>query len=152
MSSISKGDIQAGNASGNFGIIPAPSNGNFLVSDNTQSLGYKNQVAPSAPGSTSYNSVSLAFNTARTPNATYNTLVVVTVSVALGLGQNSTINFLIGSTTISSQVTSNSLSIALGSLTSPVSLTFIVPAGSSYKITQSGTGTNTISSIYELTI
>lgn len=152
MTSILKGDMEVGNASGNFGILNAPSDGMYNVADSTQALGYNSRVATPAPGSQSYSSVSLAFNTARTPNSTYNTLVVVTCSASIGLGQTSTINFIINSTTISSQTTSNSITVALGSMTTPINCTFLVPAGSSYKITQSGSATNTISSIYEITV
>lgn len=99
----------------------------------------------------SYASVTLAFNTSRTPNATNDVFVTANVSMGITLIQTST---------ISAQVDSGSgfVSVATVSLAAAAAVTrgdrlaFMVPANSSYKIIASGTGTNTMGSIYELTL
>lgn len=97
----------------------------------------------------SYSSVSLAFNTSRTPSATNDVFVTANVSMGITLIQTST---------ISAQVDTGSgfISVATVSIAAAAAVTrgdrlaFIVPANSSYKIIASGTGANSISSIYEL--
>lgn len=97
-----------------------------------------------------YAPITLAFNTARTPSATNDTFVIVSVQMALALLQNSTVTAQVDSGSGFSTIATMTLSGQV--LTDTKAFSFLVPANAQYKIISAGTGTNTITSINELSM
>lgn len=89
-----------------------------------------------------------SFNTNYTPSSTNDTFVLATVNISLSLLQSSTIIAQInsGSGFVTVATAANG-SVAINNTST---LSFIVPANSTYKIVSSGTGSNTLNSIMEL--
>lgn len=106
-----------------------------------------------------YSLVSLSVSTARTPNSTRDTFVVITFSLASGSGQVSQGNVQVdnsgGGTFTTIAIARQSASVLLGlNLTQQQSITFTCPQSSQYRWTtsDSGGGATTVISIYELTL
>lgn len=97
-----------------------------------------------------YSSVSLAFNTSRTPNATNDVLVICSLREIVTVLQSSTINIQVDTGSGFTTIETFAISGVAADITTGFS--FVVPMNCSYKIISSGTGTNSISSIYELTL
>lgn len=91
-----------------------------------------------------------SFDTNYTPSATNDTFVIATVNIALSILQSSSVVAQVdigsGFVTIA---TAASGSVAINNTSS---LSFIVPAGATYKLLSSGTGTNTLNGIMELSL
>lgn len=98
-----------------------------------------------------YTSPSIVFGTGRTPNATNDTFVIVNVTMGITLLQNCSISAQIDAGGGFIERARCSLSVAAASTVGDA-LSFIVPAGSAYKLVSSGSGTNTIISTQELTL
>jgi hypothetical protein len=120
--------------------IAAPQN--ILAMINSQGWGINTPRA--------YTLIVLALNTPRTPSSSLDTFVACTVNSVLTLLQSSTITAQVntgaGYFTIATFANSG---IAINATSS---LSFMVPAAASYKIVVTGTGTNTITSLMELTM
>lgn len=97
-----------------------------------------------------YSPVSLAFNTNRTPSTTNDTWVLCNVNIVLSILQSSTITAQVN--TGSGFITVASASNSGVAITTSSCLSFPVPANSIYKIVSGGTGTNSIISIFELSL
>lgn len=101
----------------------------------------------------SYVSQSLSFSTPRTPSTTQDTLVIATLNSNATTLQTGTFDIQVN--TGSGFVTIASINNDNEATTTQIfeePTTFIVPANSSYQILESGTATNTITSVYELTL
>jgi len=101
----------------------------------------------------SYSSVSLSFNSSRTPNAASDTLVICSIQMNVDAGNESTINVQVntGSGFVTIATLDSFVTGAGDNTTTITPVTFVVPANSSYQILSSGTGINAIISTYELT-
>lgn len=115
-----------------------------LASSVSSTLGWK------INSSRSYSSVSLAFATARTPSATNDTLVIASLQANVALLQTSTMNVQIDSGSGFTTISTLTFTGVVSTKTDTVS--FIVPANAQYKLLSSGTATNTITSIFELSL
>jgi hypothetical protein len=91
-----------------------------------------------------------AFNTNYTPSVTNDTFVLATVNIVLSILQSSTITAEID--TGSGFVTVATAANDAVAINNTSTLSFIVPAGATYKIVSAGTGTNTLNSIMELSL
>lgn len=99
----------------------------------------------------SYTTPALVFGTGRTPNATNDTFVIVNVTMAITLLQSCTISAQIDPGGGFVERARCSLNVAAASTVGDA-LSFLVPAGSAYKVVSSGSGSNTIVSAQELTM
>lgn len=109
-----------------------------------------------------YASVSLANNTARTPSANQDTLVVLSPQLSSNIGQTSSIIFQVDNsgggtfTTVATSTNTNALTVTLGLLgggsVQVQPITVIVPKGSQYRYVTSGSGATTILQHYELSL
>lgn len=104
-----------------------------------------------------YSQISLSFNESRIPNSLCDTLVVITIDLTAADAEIATTTFQIDSgsgfsiiSTVSNEFNVSGIIGITGNSTIKQVMTFIVPCNSSYKIVNSGTGTSTITSIYEL--
>jgi hypothetical protein len=98
--------------------------------------------------SRSYSSQTLAFSTPRTPNATQDTFVIITVNSVLAPTNTAEFDIQVAGVTVATVLFDNEGALSATEST-PVSI--FVPANSAYQINESGTATNSITSIYELT-
>jgi hypothetical protein len=105
--------------------------------------------------------ITLAGNTARKPSLSNDVQVVITFNLVAADGQTATGTVSVdnsgGGTYQAIAVATNTFSVSGvlgvgGTETIKQSVTFIVPAGSNYKWVASGTGTTTVTSIFELTL
>jgi len=100
--------------------------------------------------SRSYSSVSLTFNTNRAPSSAHDVFVNATINIQITALQSSTVEAQVdtgsGFVTVAS---ASNMTIAANYTTT---LSFIVPVGAIYKLIESGTGTNSIASVNELSL
>jgi hypothetical protein len=99
-----------------------------------------------------YNAFTVGFNNPRTPSMTNDTQVLFSITITNAASQSATVNAQIS---YNSCVTWNPL-YGQGSTaqqpSTPYGFSFIVPAGSCYRIVNSGTGSTAMSQVSELTL
>lgn len=98
----------------------------------------------------SYSPQSLSFGVERIPNINNDVFVTVSTQMSLTSLQSSTISFQIDSG--SGFINIANITSSLSTITKVDVISFIVPAGSKYKLVSSGTGINSIISASELVL
>lgn len=102
-----------------------------------------------------YSSPTRSFNTTVTPNASRSTFVVATFDLNCGNGDSSTIDVLVNGASLGNVINNFSVFGLLGvngTLIIRQSFSFIVPPNQTYRFNNTGQGTETLSSVRELTL
>lgn len=110
--------------------------------------GFLDKIVPNVPDISYSVRSSPSFGTSYSPSATNNVFVLATVNIQTTILQTGTINVQVDSGSGFSTISTIEKNSVLSNDTH--TLSFIVPAGSTYQIIKSGTGTNTLNGIVEL--
>lgn len=110
---------------------------------------------PTALGTYTNVKASRAFATNYTPNVTRSTLVVATFGLACDDTETSLVDVLVAGTVIADVYNDFNVSGVLGVIGTSIihnTVTFVVPPNTTYRFNNSGTGTESIEHIFELTL